>query len=195
MWVCSGSQLRLICPISSINQTNPREHQGLQPQPLLLLWEARNHLWEPQTSDLCMQQGGSHHSLQHPANCSIWNSCIPSLLFPPQLLLRDFILWARDFILLESRAPLRAWPCLRPSTHLVSHPSSQLLFLYAPRACRAAPPHSWITIHPVPDKSHFGNCPFLSLLNHRPQLYQNTARIFCSAWPARRHRERKAPEK
>lgn len=77
---CSGSQLRLICPVSSINQTNPKEHQGLQPQSLLLLWEARNPLWKPQTSDLCMQQGGSHHSLQHSANCSIWDSCTPSLL-------------------------------------------------------------------------------------------------------------------
>lgn len=117
-------------------------------------------------------------SPQPPALCKVQHlgqlHSISPLLSPPQLLLRDFILWARP--LLEPGASLTARPCLRHSTQLVFHPSSQLLFLRASRASRAAPPHSRITIHPFSDKAHFWNCPSLSLLNHRPQLSSTKTR-------------------
>lgn len=133
-------------------------HQPDQPQrtsrppaqSLLLLWDIRNHLWRPQPSDLCMQQGGAQHSLHHKLQHLAQLHSISPLLFPP---LRDFILWARP--LLEPGAALTAWPCLRHSTHLVFHPSSQVLFPCAPRASRAAPLHSHITIHPISDKPQF----------------------------------------
>lgn len=81
---------------------NPQKYKEVQPHSFLLSWEARSHLQRLQTPDLCVQPQGLALSVSAPAlSPGSWDSrdfISPLPPFPPQLLLRAFILWAQPLL-------------------------------------------------------------------------------------------------